>query len=157
MKAGGSACHLLSRWQYVPPKRWLTFSGLHGIISQNIYYSSNLGCLNFKTVKWTSTLGCHVIFWSLDCVWQMAQCEAYLSEHKDKPLIINWNLIFEIFKCHDSTQCWTTVWALKCQTKSNRGPEMIRSAENFIFSTKFQFWNKPEYIMMCEEFWEMCS
>jgi hypothetical protein len=41
-----AACHLLSRWylarlilpwrwrRYVPPKRWLTFNGLHGIISQ---------------------------------------------------------------------------------------------------------------------------
>jgi hypothetical protein len=44
-----SACHVLSRsfltrlilrprrWRrYVPPKRWLTFNGLHGIVSQKI-------------------------------------------------------------------------------------------------------------------------
>jgi hypothetical protein len=44
-----SACHLLSRWflarlilrpwrweRYVPPKRLLTFNGLHGVISQKI-------------------------------------------------------------------------------------------------------------------------
>jgi hypothetical protein len=46
---GTSACHLLSRWylaqlifrpwrwrRYVSPKRWLTFSGLHGVISEKI-------------------------------------------------------------------------------------------------------------------------
>jgi hypothetical protein len=44
-----SACHLLSRWflahlifphwrwrRYVPPKRWLTFNGLHSVISQKM-------------------------------------------------------------------------------------------------------------------------
>jgi hypothetical protein len=50
----GSACHMLSRWflarlilrprrwrRYVPPKRRLTFNGLHGVISQKIVLFSS--------------------------------------------------------------------------------------------------------------------
>jgi hypothetical protein len=49
VKADGSACHLLSRWflarltlrpckwrRHVPPKRRLTYNGLHGVISQKM-------------------------------------------------------------------------------------------------------------------------
>jgi hypothetical protein len=64
-----SACHLLSRWhldrliwpwrwrRYVPPECWLTFNGLHSIISQNIVLfittavrTSNPTILNLPTI-----------------------------------------------------------------------------------------------------------
>jgi hypothetical protein len=130
-----SACHLLSWWflvwlilgpcrwrRHVPPKRWLTFKGLHGVISQEVelYITTAVRTSNSTNFLWNIF---HSSKYLLSPAWVM-HSNACKSSYKVVVKIVwskqklRWlNIFYIILKYQISWQFFQWFWS--CSMHAN--------------------------------------